>query len=130
MLVLVFVMLFLMLLGVTYRQMAMLLRAEAARTVQGDCSEGSTRALALALALLETGLPPAQPYVCGVTLATSRGPLPFTVIFTSGDGTTWRVSAAPSLPGEAAPSMPAVFGAATAGAASSINSTGTTDINP
>jgi len=106
MLVLVFNVLFLAMLSVAYRGVASALRAESARTLQVRRDEGATAALARGLALLETGLPPSNPYLCCVTLDTSAGPRSFTVTFTLVDESTWTVRAAPTLPGENPPLMP------------------------
>jgi hypothetical protein len=110
MLTLVFVVLFLALLGVAYRQMAAALRTESVRSQQVERDEGSVHALARGLTLLETGLPPSTPYVCGVTIQTSTGPRSFTVTFVSEGGTNWSVRSTPTLPGENPPPMPSTFG--------------------
>lgn len=110
MLVLVFILLFLSLLGVAYRQATAALRIETAYAQQVQRDEGSVHAVARGVMLLETGLPPSSPYVCGVTIATSTGPRSFTVTFTSQGGTNWSVSAAPTQSGETPPAMPSTFG--------------------
>lgn len=109
MLVLVFNVLFLAMLGVAYRGVASAFRAESARVLQVRRDEGATAALARGLALLETGLPPSSPYDCRVTLDTAAGPRSFTVTFSQVDETTWTVHAAPTLPEEDPPSMPAML---------------------
>jgi len=109
-LVLVFITLVLSVYGVSYRYMAAALRVEAARTLQGQRDEGSMHALALGLALLETGLPPSESYACGVTISTSEGPLPFTAIFTLETEGIWSVEARPTSLIEDPPPMPDVFG--------------------
>ncbi len=107
MLVLVFIVLFLSLFGVAFRQTAAALRIETVRELQILRDEGSLHALARALALLETGHPPYDPYVCGVTIATPSDPRSqtntppfttrFTVTFTSVVGTNnWDVRSFPT----------------------------------
>ena len=108
-LVLVFIALILSLYGVSYRYVAAALRIETARTLQQQRDEGSVRALAKGLALLETGLPPSDPYICAVTLYTSAGLRSFTVTFTSEAEEIWSVSAAPTLPSEDPQRMPDSF---------------------
>ena len=98
MLVLMFIVLFLALLGVVYREVAGALRIESLHSIEVQRDAGSVHALARALALLETGLPPANPYVCGVTIDTPDGPLAFTVTFATEDGVTWQVQSSPTPP--------------------------------
>ena len=109
MLVLVFIVLFLALLGVAYRQTAAALRIESVRSLQIQRDEGSIHALARALALLETGNPPSDPYVCGVTITTSTGPHSFTVTFTSEGSNHWSVHSAPTPPNANPQPMPSSF---------------------
>jgi hypothetical protein len=112
-LVLVFVVLFLALMGTAYRGVAALLRVESVRALQVQRDEGSTQAVARALALLETGVPPTDPYVCGVTIDTSTGPRALTVTFAlenDQNGTrTYTVRSAPTEPGETPQAMPETF---------------------
>jgi hypothetical protein len=110
MLVLVFVMLFLALLGVAYRNTAAALRTEAVVAQQTQRDEGSIHALARAVKLLETGLPPASPYVCGVTITTSTGPRAYTVTFTNTSSTNWTIQVVPTAEGENPAAMPSSFG--------------------
>ena len=108
--VLIFLVLFWALLGVAWRGMASALRVASVRTLQCQRDEGSIQALARAMSLLETGLPPANPYVCGVTINTaSSGARPYTVTFTQEDETTWSVHVGLGLPTESPPTMPASF---------------------
>lgn len=109
MLVLIFVVLFLALLGVAWRGVASALRIEAVHTIQTQRDEGSVQALAQAIHLLETGLPPASPYVCGVTINTSSGPRSYTVTFTLEEGANWSVRSAVRQPNENLPAMPDTF---------------------
>jgi hypothetical protein len=67
-LVLLFNVMFLLLLGVAWRQIASALRIASVHSAQVQRDEGSLRALAEAMRLLETGLPPANPYVRGTTI--------------------------------------------------------------
>lgn len=109
MLVLVFIVLFLTMLGVACRRTAAALRIESVRALQVQRDEGSLHALARGLALLETGLPPSDPYACGVVIDTSEGARSFTVTFTSEGGNNWSVTSSPTGAGEAPPAMPVVF---------------------
>lgn len=76
--VLVFGVLFLVLLGVAYRQTASVLRVETVRVQQAQRDQGSVAAVALGLDLLETGLPPSDPYSCTVTVAQEKAAPPAT----------------------------------------------------
>ena len=91
MLVLVFIVLFLGFLGVALRQTAAALRIESVRIMQIHRDEGSVHAVARGLALLETGLPPSDPYVCGVDISTSAGMRSFTLTFASEGEGQWSV---------------------------------------
>ncbi len=108
-LVLAFVLLFLAILGIAFRQIGAALRIESTRVQQVERDEGSVHALARGLALLETGLPPTSPYVGAVTIVTSTGPHSYTVTFTSEGGTNWLVAAVPTPPGETPPALPVTF---------------------
>src|SRR5262245_14958440 len=109
MLVLVFITLFLVMLGVACRRTATALRLEEVRAKQTLRDEGSVHALARGVALLETGLPPSDPYICGVDIETSQGTRSYTVTFTDeGDG-NWAVNSTPTEEGESLTVMPAVF---------------------
>jgi hypothetical protein len=105
-LALVFLVLFLSLWSLAYRQVASVLRIETARSTRIRRDEGCTRAVARGLALLETGYPPTTPYSCGVTLTTSAGARDFTVTFTLEGGSNWSVAA---TPGTSTIPMPAQF---------------------
>jgi hypothetical protein len=109
MLVLVFVVLFLAVLGVAYRQTASVLRVETVRARQAQRDQGGVVAVARGLALLETGLPPSDPYVCAVTVSTSAGPSTYTVTFASEGPGAWSVRATPAGPGDPSPPMPSMF---------------------
>ncbi len=109
MLVLVFIVLFLGFLGVALRQTAAALRIESVRIMQIQRDEGSVHAVARGLALLETGLPPADPYVCGIDINTSTGIRSFTVTFaTEGEG-QWSVQSVATPAGDSPQMMPASF---------------------
>jgi hypothetical protein len=92
MLVLVFMTLLFALSSLAFRSVGTSLRSEAARSARQLRDEGSLSAAALAMALLETGLPPTNPYQCGVTVDTSRGPRGYTVDFSSDGDVLWTVS--------------------------------------
>ena len=108
-LVLLFMALMLSLSSVLYRQLGATLRVESVRAAQVVRDEGSLRALALALALMETGLPPSSPYICGVMIETSIGPRDYTVTFSAADDTSWSIHAAPTQPNDMHDPMPISF---------------------
>src|SRR5687768_15420111 len=74
------------LVSVNQRRLTAMVQIERARLAADDFSEGPAQAMAKALALLETGLPPSNPYVCGVALTTSSGTRSFAVLFISSGG--------------------------------------------
>ena len=78
-LVLVFLALVMAAFSMSQRHIAAALRIETVRTLPSQRDEGGLQALAHGLALLETGSPPSDPYVCAVTMNTSTGPRTFTV---------------------------------------------------
>ncbi|MBU4273150.1 MAG: hypothetical protein KKE86_11140 [Planctomycetes bacterium] len=93
--VLVFVVLFLAMLGVAWRQIGAVLRIEAARAKQMSRDEGSLRAVAKGLRLLETGLPSEDEVSYSTTI--DEGSQWYKVTFTRdpADETVWTVSAIP-----------------------------------
>lgn len=107
--VLVFFALLMTMASVSQRQITSALRIERARDHVRNRDEGSTRAVAMGLELLETGLPPTSLYVCGVTLDTSLGPRSFTVTFSDQSGGAWTIEGRPTLFGENPDAMPASF---------------------
>ena len=72
-LVLVSMLLLHSIIAVAFRHTSAAVRTETARTLRAERDEGSLVALGRGLALLETGDPPAHPYVCAVTVITSSG---------------------------------------------------------
>jgi len=66
--VLLFNVLFLMLIGVTWRRMASVIRIATVRAEEIERDEGRLQVLAQAMRLLETGLPPAISYERGATI--------------------------------------------------------------
>ena len=108
-LVVAFILLFLAILGVAFRQIGAAVRIESARVLQVQRDEGSLHAVARGLALLETGLPPTSPYVGAVTIVTSIGPCSYTVTFTSEGGTNWSVGSVPTPSGQNLQPLPATF---------------------
>jgi hypothetical protein len=94
--VLVFLAVALMLIAVSQRQLASMLRVERARTQVELCDQGPLLALAQALQLLETGLPPTDPYVGETTVDTPLGERSYTVTFTSAGPDQWNVDAVPT----------------------------------
>ena len=101
-LALFFVLLFTAMLGVLVRCAATTLRIESDRAARSRYDQGTVPAMARALALLETGLPPQDPYVCCVTIDTPGGPRSFAVTFTGDDGGAWRVHSEPAVTGATA----------------------------
>jgi hypothetical protein len=96
--VILFNVLFLMLLGVAYRQTASAIRIATVRTEQVHRDEGVVRALARALHMLETGRPPNvtdtnDEYKCYMTFGSGRF---FKIKFklTDRSAETWEVTAA------------------------------------
>jgi hypothetical protein len=112
-LVLAFLVFMFSLLGLAYRPLGSLLRAETLRVHQVTRDEGSIRALAKGLALLETGYPSTNPYVCGTSIVTSSGTRAFTVTFAELGGNHWSVRAAPTADGENPQAMPTAFSSTT-----------------
>ncbi len=108
-LVMIFVVLFLAVLGVAWRRMASALRIASVRTVQTQRDQGSTVAMALAMHLLETGVPPGSPYACGVTIPTSTGLRCYTVTFTAVGETGWTVDVEVTQPNVTPQPMPNTF---------------------
>jgi hypothetical protein len=108
-LVLLFIALMLSMYSVSYRQLASALRIEHIRLLQSQRDEGSTKALARGLSLLETGLPPTDPFVCGVTIDTSVGQRSYTVTYSGEGANLWAVHVAPTQPMEDPPPMPEHF---------------------
>ena len=94
--------------AVGYRHVAAAVRIETKRIHQTRRDEGSMHAAAIALTLLETGLPPTDPFVGEVSLDTSVGTRSFTVTFTSTGGNTWSVQVVPTT-GSPPPAMPTTF---------------------
>ena len=108
-LVVLFLVLFLAILGVASCEVAALLRTVSLQTVHSDRDQGSLQAAALAVALLETGLPPTSPYVCVATIDTPTGPQAMRVTWTLEAGTTWSINTAPAAPSEVLPPMPSTL---------------------
>lgn len=101
MLVLVFLLLLLSVMGTTFRQAGSVLRLEAARSNLVVRDQGSLRAAARALAMLENGPPPTDPYAVTLGVSTSAGPRSYRVTIASdpsGAG-RWTVQVAPAPSG-------------------------------
>ena len=109
MLVLMFIIVYLVILGIAYRGIASALRVATAHAQRIDRDEGSIPALACGLELLESGQPPSDPYVCGVLVTTSHGPQSFTLTFNQVDNATWNVTAGPTVAGSNPPVVPSTF---------------------
>jgi hypothetical protein len=109
-LVFLFLVLFLLFLGLAYTRLSSALRIETARAQQAQRDQGPIPAVGLGLALLETGLPPSDPYVCAVTITGAGGPTSYTVTFQSEGVNDWSVTAAPTAPNSNPQPMPSTFG--------------------
>ena len=107
--VLVFIALLLTFYSVAYRHVAAALRVETARTLRRDRDEGSIHAVARGVTLLETGLPPSNPYVCEATIGAPPDERFFTVTFASEVEGIWSVHAAPTEWPDAPEPMPSTF---------------------
>ena len=110
MLAMVFNILMLALLGLAYRQLGSTLRIETARVQQIQRDEGPLRAAARALALLETGVPPSDPYVRKVHADTSEGPSDFIITITSEGNGLYSVQAAKAGTNDPTPPINETFG--------------------
>src|SRR5262249_18244496 len=109
MLVLIFLVLSLSMASVAYRELAGILRVESARTTEDVRDQGSLEALARALALLETGTPPSNPYVVGVIVNTPNGERELTITMASLTPGVWTINSAPTTAGESPSPMPSTF---------------------
>ena len=94
---------------VAYRNMVSALRLETVHVQQTQRDEGSIHALARAVTLMETGLPPSSPYVRGAIISTSTGPRSYTVTFVLTGGTNWRIDVTPTEAGEEPALLPVTF---------------------
>lgn len=96
-------------LGVT-RQIGMYLRMEKAFQSQQVYYDGSVRAISWGLTLLETGLPPSDPYSCTVQVGRD-GSLPFVITFEEVAPLNYRVTTRPADGGDySLPQAPETFG--------------------
>jgi hypothetical protein len=95
--------------GISQRYLGEAVRIEQARTRTRDRDEGAVHAMAAALDLLETGLPPIDPYTCATDINTSAGSRSFTVTFSSLSPSQWAIQVAPTLPADSPPLMPSTF---------------------
>jgi len=107
--VLGFVILFAALLGMAYQQLQSAVLIETVNEQEAQRDQGSVQALALGLQLLETGTPPSDPYVCGVTVQTATGPSSYVVTFTANGSSSWTVQAARLQTGQSPDPMPSTF---------------------
>jgi len=104
-----FLVLMLAMTSVVHRHLASALRIEKARILAEHRDETLMHALAQAMALMETGLPPSDPYVCATLIDTSQGPESITVTFANEANEIWSVHVAPTAPGDATQAMPEYF---------------------
>jgi hypothetical protein len=107
--VLGFVILFTALLGLAYQQLQSAVLVETVNEQESIRDQGSVQAVAYGLELLETGTPPSDPYVCGVTIQTTAGAKSYVVTFTSNGTSGWIVQAAPQQLGQSPDPMPSAF---------------------
>jgi hypothetical protein len=107
--VIIFLALMLALVAICQRELATVLRIKRARAQVEQRDEGAVDALARALQLLETGLPPSDPYVCGTDEETPVGVQSYTVTFTSTGIDQWAVAAVPTPPDQSPAPMPDTF---------------------
>lgn len=107
--VMIFLAVSLVLVSISQRRLAAVLRVERARTHVELRDEGSVHALAQALELLETGPPPSDPYECATDIDTSLGTRSYKVTYNSDGTNQWTVLAAPTPDGQNPPSMPVTF---------------------
>ncbi len=104
-----FLVLMLAMTGVVHRHLSSVLRIEKARVQAEQRDEALLHALAQALALIETGLPPSNPYVCATTINTSQGLESITLTFAQEHNEIWSVHAAATALDENPQPMPAFF---------------------
>jgi hypothetical protein len=95
--------------ALVYSHLGAALRVELVQSAQKVRDEGAMHALAQALALLQTGTPPSNPYEGGVTIETSAGTRAFTVTMSSDDGLQWTIHVALTPDGESPEPMPSAF---------------------
>jgi hypothetical protein len=110
MLAMVFNVLMLALLSLAYRQLGSTLRIATAWSQQVQRDEGRLRAAAQALALLETGAPPSDPYIRLVEVNTSQGPSNFVITITSTGAGLYSVQAAAAGPNDPTTPIDTTFG--------------------
>jgi len=109
MLVLVFLALLLTLWGVSYRQVASALRIQSVRSQYTLRDQGNLQALAQGLTLLQSGVPPTDPYVCATTIQMPSGTQSFTLTFSSAEPDIWTVNSTATQPGETVDPIPGTF---------------------
>lgn len=107
--VLVFLTVAMIFVGVNQRRISAMLRVERAQMDATDYNEGAVTAAGNALTLLETGLPPSDPYECGVTLSTSAGNRSFSVRFERVSGNEWSIHVRPIADTSGLLPMPSTF---------------------
>jgi len=109
MLVLVFLALLLTLWGLSYRQVASALRIQTLRSQFTFRDQGNLQALAQGLTLLQSGIPPTDPYVCATTIQMPSGSASYTLTFSSNEPNVWTVQSTATQPGESVEPMPGTF---------------------
>jgi hypothetical protein len=98
MIVVLFLVLFMALLGMTFRDVATVLRVEAARSLQILRDEGSLAAAAQGVAMLQNGPPPSDPFTVTVGVTTSAGMQAYQISISSNPSAAnqWVVQAVPA----------------------------------
>ena len=95
--------------AVLFRSCASVIRVEQARTLRDTRTTWSAPAVADGLRLLQTGVPPADPYVCKLALTQDSQTRYFQLTFTQVGPTRWTVTAAPTDADNPAPDCPESF---------------------
>ena len=95
--------------SLSHRHVVSLIRTEHARSLARERDAGSLKALADACELLETGLPPNDPWTCGTLINTGTVTQLFVVRFETSGSSEWTIDVRPALTGESPPPMPTTF---------------------
>ena len=95
--------------AVLFRSCASVIRVEQARTLRDTRSTWSAPAAATGLRLLQTGTPPADPYVCKLAITQDSQTRYFLLTFTKIGESRWALAAAPTAADTEAPDCPASF---------------------
>lgn len=107
--VLVFLAVTLVYVSLNQRRTAAILRVERARVELDDFDRGPKQAVAQALKVLETGLPPSNPYECALTVNTASGAHAYRLQFSSSVAGRWSLECSPLYGVTGLPVLPTVF---------------------